>query len=312
MRRKRFVAVFWGHGPQLGRGDLLSEWGGAENGDCFHGNCGIVRLIFCVRKSGSRMLRANAREAAGCWRGLPEGLRRWRPWRLVVLGAACLWCGVTTGQDSEKRSVAGGQAAEVTVNVEDSEDWLDLLSGDLRAVWRSYPAGALQETGEEAAGERVWRVEEDGLGERVLICSGHPRGFLRTEASYGDFELRGEWRYLKDADGNSGFLVFTQAEERIWPTSVQIQLHQPKAGSIFPSGDAKTDNVLELEMGAAREPGQWNECRIVCRAGTVTMEMNGRRVGVVTGAMPSAGHVALQSEGAEVHFRRLRIRRLKS
>lgn len=262
--------------------------------------------------SGSRMLRANSRELARLWCGLPTRLRGWILCRVMALLAACFWGDAATGQDLGKESVKGESTAAGDMQVGDDGEWQDLLSGDLRTVWRSFPDGALGDGNDVAAGDRVWKVEEETVGERVLICSGHPRGFLRTEARYGDFELRGEWRYLKDADGNSGFLVFTQAEERIWPTSVQIQLHQPKAGSIFPSGDAKTDNVLELETSSARQPGQWNECRITCRGGTVTMEMNGRRVGVVTGATPSEGHVALQSEGAEVHFRRLRLRRLKN
>lgn len=256
------------------------------------------------------MLRANSQGWARLLRalsGLPgSGLFG----RLVVVFWVIALGGMSAGQDLRTREGCEDLGAIGAEGLEEEVGWTDLLSGELQTVWRSYPEGGLGE-GEAAAGVRVWHVEADEGGERVLICSGQPRGFLRTEARYGDFELRGEWRYLKDADGNSGILVFTQAEERIWPTSVQIQLHQPKAGSTFPSGDAKTDNVLELETSSARPPGQWNECRIVCRRGTVTIEMNGRRVGEITGARPAEGHLALQSEGAEVHFRRLRIRRLR-
>jgi hypothetical protein len=213
---------------------------------------------------------------------------------------------------------SSGMVEEGLGNATSGEEggWEQLIGGELESVWRAYPAEAL--AGREGeSGFPVWRlergVEGDGEAEElVLICSGQPRGFLWTAERFGDFELRGEWRYPKDADGNSGFLLFVQAEERIWPTSIQIQLHQPKAGSIFPSGDAKTENVIEVETSPARPIGQWNECRIVCRGGTITMEMNGRRVGEVRGAKPSEGHLGLQSEGAEVHFRRLRIRRLES
>jgi hypothetical protein len=224
-----------------------------------------------------------------------------------VLGQELISGGAAAGVGREGEGMTGGESGVA---------WEQLIREDLGLVWRAYPSEALSRR-EGESGSPVWHVERgmasDGdVEEFVLICSGHPRGFLWTAERFGDFELRGEWRYPKDADGNSGFLLFAQAEERLWPTSIQIQLHQPKAGSIFPSGDARTDNVVEVETSPARPIGQWNECRIVCRGGTITMEMNGRRVGEVRGAWPAAGHLALQSEGAEVHFRRLRIRRLES
>lgn len=185
--------------------------------------------------------------------------------------------------------------------------FVDLLASDLSETWKHYHA----EPSVPLAA--VWKIVLEGEAdkqERVLVCSGQPKGFLYTNESFADFELTLQWKFPTDANGNSGVLVYTQDEARIWPTSMQIQFHQPKAGSVFPSGEAKSDNKTE-KTDLARPINQWNDCRIISRSGRLTVEINGTNAGETTGSVPSAGSIALQSEGAEVHFRRVRIRRLE-
>lgn len=183
--------------------------------------------------------------------------------------------------------------------------FLDLLTADLKQAWKAYPLESLEGT------DADWSIVRDPTdSEFVLICRGRMKGFLWTLEKWQDFEFTGEWKYPADNDGNSGILVHTQREDRIWPTAIQIQLHQPKAGSIFPGGDAVSDNMLEVADGLAKPINSWNSCRVVCQGGRISVEINGKRAGEVTGARPVGGHLALQSEGSEVHFRRLRIRQL--
>ena len=89
-----------------------------------------------------------------------------------------------------------------------------------------------------------------------------------------------------------------------------MQLHGPTAGSIFPSGDAKTDNKL-MVRDLSRPLGQWNTCVITSKGGRVSVVINGKKAGEVTGSQPSRGSIALQSEGSEVHFRRVMLKVLK-
>ena len=171
-----------------------------------------------------------------------------------------------------------------------SEHWTHFSSVDqtpLGNVWKRVPAGD-QETTE-------------------LVCSGDPRGYLYTNQQYTEFDMTFEWRYLSDPNGNSGVLVFTQNDRRLWPTSIQVQLHQPKAGSVFPSGKAVTENIVKQE-GLAKPVGEWNKCQIVSRSGRVLVHINGQKSGEVTGCNPASGRIALQSEGSIVHFRRMMIR----
>gem|GEM_PF-2226498 len=182
---------------------------------------------------------------------------------------------------------------------------IDLLTDDLTQRWKIFSSAP------ETPDMPVWKIMREGEDkELILICSGEPKGFLYTTKTFSEFELTLEWKYPKDADGNSGVLVYTQDEPRIWPTSIQVQLHQPKAGSVFPSGDAMSDHSSEAEADLARPVDTWNEGRIVSQGGRLSVEVNGRKAGEVSGAKPSSGSIALQCEGSLVHFRRIRLRKL--
>ena len=191
------------------------------------------------------------------------------------------------------------------IAVKEESETINLLTDDLTQHWKTFSSSP------ELPDAPVWKVVREGDDkELILICSGQPKGFLYTTESWAEFELTLEWKYPKDADGNSGVLVYTQEEPRIWPTSMQVQLHQPKAGDVFPSGDAMSDDSGETGLNLARPVDTWNEGKIVSRSGRLSIEVNGKKAGEVSGAKPSSGHISLQSEGSVVHFRRLRLRKL--
>ena len=191
------------------------------------------------------------------------------------------------------------------VRKKDEVEKVDLLTDDLTQHWKVFSSAPA------TPDIPVWKVIREGdEKEFILVCSGEPKGFIYTTETYSEFELTLEWKYPKDADGNSGVLVYMQDEPRIWPTSMQVQLHQPKAGSVFPGGDAMSDHSSEAEPDLARPVDTWNEGRIVSQGGRLSVEVNGKKAGEVSGAKPSTGSIALQSEGSVVHFRRIRVRKL--
>ncbi len=177
------------------------------------------------------------------------------------------------------------------------------LSGDL---WKFF----CRDKQSNLAG--TWSVQQSE-GEAVLVCRGEPYGYLKTTRAFTNFQLSLEWKFPDDENGNSGILLYTNGHEKdkIWPTAIQVQLHQPACGAIFPSGDAKADNEIRDVRDACKTVNQWNSCEITSIAGRISVEMNGKKVGVVTGCMPQKGGIALQSEGSEVHFRRIRVRELR-
>ena len=138
---------------------------------------------------------------------------------------------------------------------------------------------------------------------------GKPFGYIRTAAEYDNYEFGLQWRYVDDPNSNSGILLHTSKEkDRIWPKSIQIQLHRPKAGSVFPTSEAQADNrldVKDLELPLM----EWNTCVVASLDGKISLTINDKKIGEVTGCVPSKGAIALQSEGAEIHFQKLWIRR---
>lgn len=154
-------------------------------------------------------------------------------------------------------------------------------------------------------------IEPDSNGvPTVLRCTGTPTGYLRTRQSYRDFRISFQWRYPANVNGNSGVLVHTSGPDKIWPRSIQVQLHAPKAGSILTHDGAKTDNMVSVN-DRIEDPRKWNSCVITSRGSTLSVTINGKQVGRVTGCVPNFGQLALQSEGSEVHFRNIRVERVK-
>lgn len=176
----------------------------------------------------------------------------------------------------------------------------------------TFPAGwSFFSAEKETKLQDVWQAKKGANGgDDVLVCQGKPFGYIRTQKLYGDFEFKLEWKYPKDANGNSGVLIHTGKDDKIWPNAIQVQLHGPTAGSIFPSGDAKTDNKL-MVRDLSKPVGQWNTLVITSKAGRVSVTINGKKAGEVTGCQPSMGSISLQSEGSEVHFRRVMLKPLK-
>ena len=157
----------------------------------------------------------------------------------------------------------------------------------------------------------IWKASKGATNnDDVLVCMGKPFGYIRTKNAYENYEFALEWKYPKEQDGNSGILIHTTGKDQIWPKSIQVQLHAPKAGSVFAVQDARTDNKVDA-TGLSKPMDQWNSCVITCKKGSISVVINGKKAGEVTGCMPSKGTIALQSEGSEVHFRRIRLRKLK-
>lgn len=175
---------------------------------------------------------------------------------------------------------------------------------DFPKGWRFFA------TEKESQLKNTWLVQKDEkTGEDILKCVGKPHGYIRTMEEYSEFQFGCQWRFPTDENGNSGVLLHAVGPDKLWPQSMQLQLHRPKAGSVFPSGDAKSDNQLDMKE-LSRPLNAWNECIVTCRGDKIMVEVNQQKIGEVTGCKPNRGSIALQSEGSEVHFQKLWIKKL--
>ena len=174
----------------------------------------------------------------------------------------------------------------------------------------------------------TWTVR-DGL----LICSGHPTGVMRSEKQYENFILHIEWMHM-EAGGNSGVFVWsegTAAPGKPLPKGMEVQmlelewpnLHPGKdgkpnhpgyvSGELFGANgvEAKPDNPrgnrsMSSEM-RCKGKGEWNTYDVVCVDGTIKHSINGKFVNGISQSSVKKGYLCLESEGAEIHFRNIRI-----
>lgn len=168
----------------------------------------------------------------------------------------------------------------------------------------------------------TWSVK-DG----TLLCTGQPIGVLRTERQYENFILQLEWKHL-EAGGNSGVFVWSEGvppEGQRLPKGVEVQIlelewavqhNQTDAyvhGEIFGTADLKTtpDNPRGVRSKSAEKrckgKGEWNQYTIVAVDGVIKLSVNGKFVNGIRDASVKKGYICLESEGAPIHFRNIRI-----
>jgi hypothetical protein len=174
----------------------------------------------------------------------------------------------------------------------------------------------------------VWSVK-DG----VLVCKGDPVGYLQTTNEYTNFRLVVEWRYAPGAAArlgkppNSGVLMRVNGEPKPKgvPRAYEAQLQVGNAGDVYGfwgmplDGDAARrreakghellgDMVGFRKIEAAERPeGEWNTYDITFDGPSLVVVLNGKKVNEVKAALVVPGRVALQSEGGEIHFRRVEL-----
>jgi hypothetical protein len=197
----------------------------------------------------------------------------------------------------------------------DAQETVALFNGRDLSGWGHY----LVEP--EVAREDVWTVE-DG----VLVCRGEPLGYLHTTTEFTSFELVVEWRWAPGTKpGNSGVLMRINGEPRAIPRAYEAQLKSGDAGDVYGfwgmslSGDAsrkrqETGHKLLGDMvgfakieGNENPPGEWNRYVIRFAGPRLVVHVNGRKVNEAAGAEVRAGAIGLQSEGGEIHFRRVEL-----
>jgi len=216
---------------------------------------------------------------------------------------------LTYGQEKQppEKECEGNQPTKVTANkvvTPEPPKPVDLTH---------FPEGwVLYSAEKEVPLNQIWKViPKQGEEDAILVCTGKPHGYLRTKKDYQNFEISLEWRFPNDPNGNSGLLIYTAKEDKIWPNSIQVQLHGQSTGSLFPLGQAMASNNLQVR-NLMLSPQQWNRITVKSLDGHVSVAINDKELGEITGCNPSAGSISLQSEGAEIHFRRIQIRELKS
>jgi hypothetical protein len=195
--------------------------------------------------------------------------------------------------------------------------WKDLFNGKDLSGWVDVNTSA-----------DTWSVK-DGL----LVCKGRPIGVMRSERQYENFILHIEWRHM-EAGGNSGVFLWsdgTVPEGKQLPRGLEVQMLElewpnlnrdkdgkPRdvgyvSGELFGANGLKTtpdnprgERSKSFEL-RCKGKGEWNAYDVVAVDGTVKLAINGKFVNGVSKATIRKGYLNLESEGAEIHFRNIRI-----
>lgn len=159
----------------------------------------------------------------------------------------------------------------------------------------------------------VWSVENG-----ILVCKGEPTGYIRTEKEYENYRLSLEWRWPAGTPGgNNGVLVHTTTPNALgqWPKSIEVQLYKDNAGDFWVIGtDLDVPNEAErkkarrhinLTDGSEKPIGEWNKMEIEARGRELKVWVNGELVNHATNLTEMRGAIALQSEGALIHYRNI-------
>jgi hypothetical protein len=192
----------------------------------------------------------------------------------------------------------------------DDEGFQDLFNGKDFTGWKTVLVGNTDP-------DKTWSVK-DG----VIICTGHPNGYFYTEKSYKNYVFRYDWRYKrpeglkaeKDFKGNSGCLIHIQEPHKVWPKCVEVQGENLRHGILIflynkEIGKSKYDQKTKDQV--THPVGEWNTTEIFCKDdGSIIAKINGTEVSSGKGEL-TEGQIGFQSEGAEIHFRNIKIKELK-
>ncbi|MEE8466823.1 MAG: DUF1080 domain-containing protein, partial [Planctomycetota bacterium] len=180
-----------------------------------------------------------------------------------------------------------------------------LFNGVDLTGWTQFPA--------QGSEPNVWSVEGG-----VLRCEGIPIGYLRTETDHESFELTLEWRFdPARGPGNSGVLLRMVGEDKVWPKSIEAQLHADNAGDIWNIDEVSMQvdalrtegrRTQKLQPSSELPLGRWNRYRIRLDRGELTLEVNGVVQNRASWCEVVPGKLCLQSEGAYVEFRNIVLR----
>ena len=157
----------------------------------------------------------------------------------------------------------------------------------------------------------VWSQSDQG----EMVCDGSPAGYLRTIEDFVNYRLLLEWRFEPGRAGNSGVLMRMHGADQVWPRSIEAQLQSGSAGDIWNIGkypvqvvQARTSDRHTKHVKANEHPvGEWNQYDILVHRGDIVLRVNGEIVNQAWGAAEIPGKICLQSEGAAIRFRNIRL-----
>ena len=171
-----------------------------------------------------------------------------------------------------------------------------------------------------------------------IVTTGKPTGYLRTDRQYENFELEMEWMHVNKTEvGNSGLFVWGDPIPAVgtgYTRGIEVQVlvnleYKNAKGQVTASSHGDLFSIWGADCtpdrphpngskrclpseNRAKGGGEWNHYKVIASDGVLKLHVNGKEVSGVSRCTPRKGYLALESEGAECHFKNIKIKELPS
>ncbi|MEP6750949.1 MAG: DUF1080 domain-containing protein [Bacteroidota bacterium] len=186
----------------------------------------------------------------------------------------------------------------------------------------------LKSKGKNNDPEKVFSVE-NGL----LHITGKDFGYISMPKVFTNFHLVAEFKWgtkkypPRDADTtkrDNGICYYMPAgaKDTVWPKSIEFQIQEGDVGDIWlidhttitANGVRSVpDSFMRVakKRNAEKPTGQWNRVELIANKGKITYIVNGTVVNEGEDPSLTSGKILVQSEGAEIYYRKIEIKELK-
>lgn len=162
--------------------------------------------------------------------------------------------------------------------------------------------------------------------DRMIHVLGKEFGYVCTENEYENYRLVVEfkwgekkWPPRENTVRDSGILMHCVGEDKVWMKSIECQIQEHDTGdfwlvdgaSITSDGKAERGGRVVKKKDAEKPTGEWNVVEVICDGDKIQNWVNGVLVNEGTAASVTKGKIILQSEGAEIFYRKVELQPLK-
>ena len=231
--------------------------------------------------------------------------------------------GILTGCNNAKKST------NAKTENDSADGWISLFDGKTTAGWHSY--------GKDKATAR-WEITDGALSidtSKRNSPNAKVSGDLVSDAEYGNFDLKLEWKI--SPKGNSGIIFYVHEDtlkyKDTYNTGLEMQVLDNDGhpdGKIIKHRSGDLYDLISCSKETVKPVGEWNEAEIFSKDGKLDLYLNGTKVvstilwddnwkKLVAGSkfktMPDfgtykKGRIALQDHGNVVMYRNIKIKEL--
>ena len=202
------------------------------------------------------------------------------------------------------------------------EKFQNIFNGKDFNGWYSFVDGS----GKNSDPLKVFQVEQGG----IIHVSGEKFGYLCTNDVYQNFHIKLEFKWgekkwaprlNEKRDSGLLYLIPSDSTDKIWPCGIEAQIQEGDVGDLWMISDATivVDGVRTKpgpfirsikKKDAERAHGEWNTVEAIVKDGHCQHIVNGVMVNEGFDASIQKGRLLIQSEGAEIYFRNIQLKKL--